>query len=61
MEKNFENFNFVKPIKADIKKFDFELISPLKLVILDVDLYKPTIIALNNLKKKYGFRGNYNS
>ena len=51
MEKKFENFNFVKPIKADIKKFDFELISPLKLVILDVDLYKPTIIALNNLKK----------
>ena len=50
-KKNFENFNFVKPIKADIKKFDFELISPLKLVILDVDLYKPTIIALNNLKK----------
>ena len=50
-KKNFINFDFVQPIKADIKKFDFNSISPVKLVILDVDLYKPTLIALNNLKK----------
>tara|TARA_A100001015_G_scaffold317895_1_gene436078 strand:+ start:129 stop:776 length:648 start_codon:yes stop_codon:yes gene_type:complete len=50
-KKNFKKFDFVKPVKADIKKFDFKSISPIKLVILDVDLYKPTIIALNNLKK----------
>ena len=49
-KRNFINFDFVRPVKTDIKKFDFKSISPIKLVILDVDLYKPTQIALNNLK-----------
>ena len=50
-KKNFAKFDFVKPIKTDVKKFDFKSISPIKLVILDVDLYKPTLVALNNLKE----------
>ncbi len=49
-KKNFEEFKFVNPIKADVKKFDFKKIKPIKLVILDVDLYVPTITALNNIK-----------
>jgi len=49
-KKNFEKFKFVRPIKADVKKFDFKTIMPIKLAILDVDLYAPTISSLNNIK-----------
>ena len=47
---NFRNFTFLKPIKADVKKFDFSKIKPIKFVLLDVDLYLPTINALENLR-----------
>jgi len=50
-KKNFNNFAFVKPIKTDVKKFDFEKIKPIKFALLDVDLYAPTLQALRNLKK----------
>jgi len=49
-KKNFSKFEFVKPIKRDIKNFNFEDIKPIKFVLLDVDLYLPTLSALNNLK-----------
>ena len=49
-KKNFRNFTFLKPIKADVKKFDFSKIKPIKFVLLDVDLYLPTINALENLR-----------
>ena len=49
-KKNFKDFYFVKPIKTDVKKFDFTTIKPIKFALLDVDLYLPTINALENLK-----------
>ena len=49
-KKNFSEFKFVKPIKYDVKKFNFKNIKPIKFVLLDVDLYLPTLTALNNLK-----------
>lgn len=47
---NFKQFDFVKAIKKDIKNFDFGEIQPIKFALLDVDLYLPTLSALNNLK-----------
>ncbi|MDB9706032.1 TylF/MycF family methyltransferase [Pelagibacteraceae bacterium] len=49
-KKNFKQFSFVKAIKKDIKNFDFGEIRPIKFALLDVDLYLPTLSALNNLK-----------
>ena len=40
----------MKAIKKDIKNFDFGEIRPIKFALLDVDLYLPTLSALNNLK-----------
>ena len=45
--KNFLEFDFVKPIKADCSTYDYQQISPLKLAFLDVDLYIPTKNALS--------------
>ena len=44
--KNFSDFSFVEPIKADCSTVDYSKIGPLKLVFLDVDLYLPTINSL---------------
>merc|ERR1712167_5076 len=44
--KNFLEFDFLKPIKADCSTYDYQLIGPLKLAFLDVDLYLPTKNAL---------------
>ena len=49
-KENFKNFKFVKPIKTDAKKFNFNEIMPIKLAIVDVDLYLPTIAVLNKIK-----------
>ena len=46
---NFYEFKMVKPIKADINKYDFTSIEKISFCFLDVDLYKPTINALNNI------------
>ena len=45
----FKNFTFLKPYKSDCSVFDYNLIGPLKLVFLDVDLYLPTIRALHKI------------
>lgn len=50
-KKNFRNFKFVEAIKTDVKKFEFKNIGPIKFALLDVDLYLPTLSALNNLKE----------
>ena len=50
-KKNFNKFNFVKAIKTDVKKFDFQKIKPIKFALLDVDLYMPTLSALENLRE----------
>ncbi len=50
-KKNFYSFKFVKPIKHDVKTFNFDDIGPIKFVLLDVDLYLPTLQTLNNLKR----------
>ncbi len=44
--KNFLEFDFLKPIKADCSTYDYRQIGPLKLAFLDVDLYMPTKNAL---------------
>jgi len=49
-KKNFKEFSFVKAIKHDVKNFNFKEIKPIKFVLLDVDLYLPTLSSLNNLK-----------
>ena len=49
-KKNFVNYNYIKAIKVDIKKFDFEKIKPIKFALLDVDLYLPTLSALESLR-----------
>ena len=48
---NFKNYKFIKAIKTDVKNFDFQEIKPIKFALLDVDLYLPTLSALQNLKK----------
>ena len=40
--------NFINLIQADCSKFDFDTIGPIKLTLLDVDLYLPTKKALEN-------------
>ena len=48
-KENFKCFKFVRPIKSDCSKFNYESIAPLKLVFIDVDLYLPTKNALNKI------------
>ena len=57
-KKNFNNYHFVKPIKTDCSIFNYESISPLKLVFIDVDLYLPTKKTLNKIYK-YVTKGGY--
>lgn len=47
--KNFKQFPFVIPCKADCATFDYSSISPIKFALLDVDLYLPTKEALNRI------------
>ena len=39
----------MKPIKSDCSIFNYENISPIKLVFIDVDLYLPTKKTLNKV------------
>ena len=48
-KKNFQEYEFIKPIKCDCSTFDFSSIVPINLCLLDVDLYLPTINTLNNI------------
>lgn len=47
--KNFADFPFVIPVKADCSTVDYNALSPIKLVFLDVDLYLPTKNTLPKL------------
>ena len=47
--KNFADFPFVIPVKADCSAVDYSALSPIKLVFLDVDLYLPTKKTLPKL------------
>lgn len=47
--KDFKEFDFVTPIRADIKKVDFTQLPPVKVAYLDVDLYQPTKIGLEKI------------
>jgi hypothetical protein len=47
--KNFKQFPFVMPCKADCATFDYSSIGPIKFAFLDVDLYLPTREALNRI------------
>jgi hypothetical protein len=48
--KNFAKFPFVVAIKTDCSVYDYKKIAPIKLALLDVDLYLPT---RNTLPKIY--------
>lgn len=48
--RNFKKFDFVIPIKSDIKKLDLKVIAPIKFVFIDVDLYQPTKHLLDNIQ-----------
>ena len=41
-KKNFPDFPFVEAIQGDCSTFDYSAIAPIKLAVLDVDLYLPT-------------------
>ena len=47
--KNFADFPFVIPVKADCSAVNYSALSPIKLVFLDVDLYLPTKNTLPKL------------
>jgi predicted O-methyltransferase YrrM len=46
---NFARFPFVKAIKGDCSGVDYAKLAPIKLALLDVDLYRPTILTLPKL------------
>jgi O-methyltransferase len=48
-KKNFRAFPFVKAIQSDCATFDYSTIAPIKLALLDVDLYLPVKRALPKL------------
>lgn len=48
-QKNFIEFPFIKALKADCSSFDYDKVAPVKLALLDVDLYIPIKNALSKL------------
>lgn len=48
-ERHFAPFPFVRAIQADCGEFDYRELAPIKLALLDVDLYHPTSRALPRL------------
>lgn len=48
-KKNFREFPFVKAVKVDCAEFDYAAAAPIKLSLLDVDLYLPTAATLPKL------------
>lgn len=48
-KRNFADFAFVEPIQADAGRFDYDRIGPIDFCFLDVDLYRPTLAALQRL------------
>jgi len=45
----FKDYDFIEVIKSDCKEFDYSKIGPIKIVLLDVDLYLPTKVALQKI------------
>jgi len=45
----FKKFDFVRPIKSDCSIVEYEKLQPIKLTLLDVDLYIPTIKTLRKV------------
>tara|TARA_B100000242_G_C42965798_1_gene448032 strand:- start:217 stop:864 length:648 start_codon:yes stop_codon:yes gene_type:complete len=48
-QSNFKDFPFVKAVKGDCSAIDYNRLSPIKLTFLDVDLYIPTLNALEKI------------
>lgn len=48
-KRNFAGYDFVRPIQADAGRFDYRSIGPIDFCFLDVDLYRPTLSALEGL------------
>lgn len=46
---NFRKYPFVNAIKADCTQFDFSRLGPIKLALIDVDIYVPTFQALSKV------------
>lgn len=51
-KRNFQSFDFVKPIKCDVNNYDFsQIVGGVDFIFLDCDLYLPTINVLKNCKE----------
>lgn len=50
-KENFASFDDVEIFQADASSFDFQVIAPIDLVLLDVDLYLPTKAVLAKLQQ----------
>ena len=48
-KKNFKHYPFLNVIKDNCTEVNFEVMKPIKLVFLDVDLYQPTIKVLRRI------------
>jgi len=48
----FKDISFLSAIKCDCSEFNYQNLGPLKLVLLDVDLYLPTLRALEKIYKQ---------
>jgi hypothetical protein len=51
-KKNFQNEEFLQIVQSDCKIFDYSSISPIKFALIDVDLYLPTLAALEGIYKE---------
>ncbi len=49
---NFHNESLLEIIQSDCKKFDYSRISPIKFALIDVDLYLPTLAALEKIYRE---------
>jgi len=48
-KRNFQNFPFVKTVQADCTEIDYTIMIPIKLVLIDVDLYMPVKTTLEKI------------
>jgi hypothetical protein len=51
-KKNFQNEELLQIVQSDCKIYDYSKISPIKFALLDVDLYLPTLAALESIYKE---------
>ena len=48
-KRNFQKFPFVRTVQADCTELDYSKMIPIKLVLIDVDLYRPVKTTLEKI------------